>query len=75
MENRFHPAPSQTSLFSGCYLALDATECPIDRPSRREQRNLYSNGRHKENSRSRYNLKYTVAVQLVTGKICFVSGI
>lgn len=74
MENRFFPEPSKDSLFSDCFLALDATECPLDRPTKREDRNLYSNGRHKENSRSRYNLKYTVAVQLITGKICFVSG-
>jgi hypothetical protein len=36
-------------------------------------RNLYSCGRHKENTYGRYNVKYTVGVQVASGKIVYVS--
>ncbi len=53
---------------------MDGTDCSIDRPSLREERNFHSNGRHKENTYGRYNWKYTVACQICTGKICYVIG-
>ena len=74
IEERFFPFVPAEGPFMNSSLVIDGTDCPIDRPSRREDRNLYSNGRHKENTYGRYNIKYTVAVQIVTGKICFVSS-
>ncbi|HYN44830.1 MAG TPA: transposase family protein [Candidatus Limnocylindrales bacterium] len=74
MKDRFMPFVPENGLFENVTLVVDATECAIDRPTRREDRNLYSNGRHKENTHGRYNLKYTVGVQVATGKICFVSN-
>lgn len=75
MDQRFATPPSESSFFQNAFLVVDGTDCPLRRPSKREDRNLYSNGRSKENIKSRYNLKYTIAVQIVTGKICFISGI
>jgi len=74
LENRFQPCVCENSLFEDVSLVVDATECAIDRPTSRFARNLHSNGRHKENTHGRYNLKYTVAVQIVTGKLCFIGG-
>lgn len=73
IEERFFPFVPAEGPFSDISLVIDGTDCPIDRPSRRADRNLFSNGRHKENTYGRYNVKYTVAVQVVSGKICFVS--
>src|SRR5690348_3064393 len=56
------------------FLTVDGTDCPINRPTERENRDLYSCGRLKENISSRYNVKYTVACQISTGRICFVDG-
>ena len=36
-----------------CALVVDVTECAIERPKSRELRNLYSNGRNKENTYGR----------------------
>jgi len=73
-QDRFEPAPDSSSLFQNVYLIVDATECAIQRPSSYSDRMLYSSGRNKENTHGRYSIKYTVAVQIVTGKICFLSG-
>jgi len=71
-------------LFANIALVVDGTDCPIQRPNspslynypdrQRWLRNLYTTGRKKENSKSKYVFKYTVAVQVSTGIICFVSG-
>lgn len=61
-------------IFKNVSLIVDGTDCPIDRPGNREDRNYFSNGRHKENTYGRYNLKYTLAVQICTGKICYIIG-
>ncbi len=73
LEHRFFPFFPKSGPFENMCLVVDGTDCPIDRPKERSLRNLHSNGRHKENTYGRYNLKYTVAVQIVSGKICFVS--
>jgi hypothetical protein len=73
IDERFIPFFPTKGPFANATLVVDATDCAIDRPTHREDRNLYSNGRNKENTHGRYNLKYTVAVQIVMGKICFVS--
>jgi len=74
MEYRFTPAPSESSLFRFANLIVDGTECAIQRPLTYELRKLYSSGRNKENTHGRYSLKYTVAVQVVSGRICYVAG-
>jgi len=74
LENRFLDAIPRDGLFKDISLIVDGTDCPINRPSTREERELYSNGRLKENISSRYNVKYTIACQISTGRICFVDG-
>jgi hypothetical protein len=64
----------KTGLFRNITLIVDGTDCPINRPSARKDRELYSSGRLKENISSRYNVKYTIACQISSGKICFVDG-
>jgi hypothetical protein len=61
-------------IFKNVSLIVDGTDCPIDRPGKRKDRNLHSNGRHKENTYGRYNWKYTIAVQISSGRICAVLG-
>jgi hypothetical protein len=68
-----YPIP-ESGLFKNISLIVDGTDCPINRPINREQRELYSNGRVKENIYGRYNVKYTIACQISTGRICFVGG-
>ena len=53
---------------------MDGTDCPIARPSQREDRDNFSSGRKKENQYSRYNIKYTLVVQVTNGRICGVLG-
>jgi len=74
INERFTPFVPKTGIFAGISLIVDGTDCPVDRPGRRQNRDYLSNGRHKENNYSRYNLKYTVAVQIVSGQICHVIG-
>ena len=50
IEERFFPFVPAEGPFMNSSLVIDGTDCPIDRASRREDRNLYSNGRHKENT-------------------------
>ena len=67
--------PEQHGLFKGVTLIIDGTDCPIDRPGEsKEVRMEYSSGRNKDNQQSKYNLKYTVAVQISSGRICSISG-
>ena len=40
--------------FGDIALIVDGTDCPINRPGTREERNLFTNGRNKENISSRY---------------------
>ncbi len=60
--------------FEGISLIVDGTDCPVDRPQYRADREILSNGRTKENIYGRYNFKYTVGCQISTGKICTVMG-
>jgi len=75
LDSRFSGIVPQTGIFANIALVVDGTDCPIDRPSySKKERCLYSCGRHKENTYGRYNVKYTVGVQISTGKICVVLG-
>jgi len=74
LENRLLPYIPKVGIFAGVSLIVDGTDCAIDRPTKRQDRNYHSNGRHKENTYGRYNLKYTVACQIISGKICSVIG-
>jgi len=74
LENRFSPFVPRNGVFSHITLIIDGTECPIERPCDIRERFLYSNGRPKENIYSRYNLKYTIACQICSGKICAIIG-
>ena len=57
-------------------MVIDATECPIERPSskRKLERQCFFSGRKKENARSKYNLKYSVGVQVSSGMIVWIDG-
>jgi len=74
IENRFLDSYPKCGIFQNISLIVDGTDCPINRPTTREERELYSNGRLKENISSRYNVKYTIGCQIRTGRICFVDG-
>jgi hypothetical protein len=52
-------------------LIIVGTEYPIDCPFARL---LYYSGRNKDNAYSKYNLKYTIGVQISTGRICLING-
>ena len=63
LDRRFDPAPLPGTLlclfnllkgiFGNCFMAVDVTECAIERPASREMRNLCSSGRNKENTYGR----------------------
>jgi len=55
-------------------LIVDGTDCPIERPTTKQMRLRYFSGRKKDNQYSKYNLKYTIAIHIATGKICAVIG-
>jgi hypothetical protein len=70
ISNRFFPYRPNEGIFENVSLIIDGTDCPIDRPTELEDRLKYSSGRPKENTHGRYNFKYTLACQIVSGKIC-----
>lgn len=74
IESRFDGIVPDTGVFKNVALVVDGTDCPVYRPSTKEDRLKYSSGRPKENTYSKYNVKYTVAVQVSTGKICAILG-
>lgn len=74
IEERFYPSYPKSGIFENITLIVDGTDCPVDRPTKLEDRLKYSSGRSKENTHGRYNLKYTIACQVMTGKICAVLG-
>jgi hypothetical protein len=55
-------------------LIVDATDCPIDAPTDRDLKENLANYRTKDNGHSLYNLKYTVLVQIGTGRIMAYLG-
>jgi len=56
-------------------MIVDGTDCPIDTPfASKEERLRFYCGRNKDNTNSRYNLKYTIGVQVATGRIVAVLG-
>jgi hypothetical protein len=64
-----------SSIFEGISLIIDGTECPIDCLfASKEERLLYYSGHNKDNAYSKYNLKYTIGVQISTGRICLING-
>jgi hypothetical protein len=74
IHDRYNPTIPSYGIFKDVSMIVDATDCPIDRPTSLENRLNYSSGRSKENTHGRYNLKYTIACQIVTGKICAILG-
>jgi hypothetical protein len=56
-------------------LIIDGTECPIDCPfASKKERLLYYSGCNRNNAYSKYNLKYTIGIQISTGRICLING-
>jgi hypothetical protein len=74
INNRFSSFVPTTGIFANCSLIGDGTDCPVDRPTKLEDRLKYSNGRSKENTYGKYGIKYTVFCQITTGEICAVMG-
>lgn len=74
IESRFDGIVPESGVFKNVTLVVDGTDCPIYRPNTKSDRLIYTCGRPKENTYSKYNVKYTVAVQVSTGKICAVIG-
>jgi len=75
LEDRFSGPVTTTGIFAGVAMVVDGTDCPIDKPSSsKEDRLLYFSGRSKDNQYSKYNVKYTIGVQIGTGKIVLVVG-
>jgi hypothetical protein len=64
-------------IFSRVLMIIDGTQCPIACPSGIDDdkytRMAYK-GRSKDNTRSSYNLNYTVGVHVKSGKIIYVGG-
>lgn len=82
LENRFNGYIADFGIFKDIALVVDGTDLPIERPNSDKLdgsmlkwlRKLYYSGREKDNLRSRYSLKYTIAVQISTGEICYLDG-
>lgn len=82
MENRFVGHIPSLGLFKNIALVVDGTDIPIERPNSKNidsstlkwTRRLYYSGREKDNMKSRYSLKYTIATQISTGEICYLDG-
>jgi hypothetical protein len=75
LERRFEGEVSKEGIFQNVTMVIDGTDLPIQRPSRSKlDRQVFFSGRKKENARSKYNLKYTVGVQISSGIICFIDG-
>jgi hypothetical protein len=74
ISRRYSSLVPKTGVFANVSLIVDSTDCPIDRPSKLEDRLEYTSGRSKENTYGRYNLKYTVGCQITTGEICLLLG-
>jgi len=59
-------------------MIIDGTQSPIYCPNgngtTKEERIEYFSGRSKDNTYSRYNLNYTVGVQIKSGKIVYIGG-
>lgn len=81
-ENRFNGVIPDRGLFRDIALVVDGTDIPIERPNsdlvdgslQKWRRRIFYSGREKDNMRSRYSLKYTLAVQISTGEICYLDG-
>jgi len=75
IEDRFSGPVPTSGLFANIAMIIDGTDCPVDRPfASKEERLKFFSGRSKDNQYSKYNLKYTVGVQIATGKIVAVFG-
>jgi hypothetical protein len=66
--------PAHHQLFGSIKLIVDGTDCPIDAPTDKKTKISFCSTRKKDNQHSHYNFKYTVAVQIATGKICAILG-
>jgi len=74
LDKRFEGDIPLKGIFEGISLIVDGSDCPIDRPALKYQRLNFFSGRSKENQYGKYNMKYTIGVQISTGEICFVHG-
>jgi len=67
--------PAKSGIFEHVSMIVDGTDCPIDTPfASKEERLRFFCGRNKDNTNSRYNLKYTIGVSVSTGRIVAVLG-
>lgn len=55
-------------------MIVDGTDCPVAAPVDKKTKLRFCSTRAKDNSHGLYNFKYTVCVQIATGKICAVLG-
>lgn len=74
IDSRFDDYVPDRGIFKNIALVVDGTDCPIDRPNTKDERLAFSSGRNKENTYGKYNIKYTVAVQISSGRICAILG-
>jgi len=75
INERFDGPLPTSGIFANVFMIIDGTDCPVDCPSTsKEERLKYFSGRAKDNQYSKYNVKYTIAVQIGTGKIVAVLG-
>jgi len=75
LEDRFKGPFATNGIFKNVFMVIDATDCPIDKPSAsKEERLLYYCGRNKDSSYSKYNVKYNIGVQIGTGRIVCILG-
>jgi len=82
LSNRFEGEVASHGIFKDIALVVDATDVPIEKPNsskldssyQKWLRKQYYCGREKDNLRSRYAVKYTIAVQISTGSICYIGG-
>jgi len=73
LDDRYIPFRPTRGMFSDMSIIIDCTDCPTRRPGTKVARLAFTTGRPKDNIGSRYNIKYEVGVQIVTGKIVYNS--
>lgn len=60
--------------FRGIAMIIDGTEFPVRAPPTKDLSKLLCSGRKKSNQQSRHNLKYSLGVQISTGRIVWLEG-
>jgi len=75
LEDRLKGPVASSGIFKDISMIVDGTDCPINTPfASKEERLRFFCGRNKDNTNSRYNLKYTIGVSVSTGRIVAVLG-